>query len=404
MRDQPRVIVCQHGARRRYAVPRLLEKAGMLEALYTDSSEYSVLGRIAGKVGRAPKGRLRRLLGRTLYGISQEKVFSTDKPFMAGIAFALLRKNEQSIFSNHRKHAILSKAMTKWGLRNANIIYSMYHESLDFLDHAKSCGRKIVVDVFASPLSDRIHNAECIRFPELGEPVENSAIEFSDRLISKALNIADILFCPSQWVIDALQDSSRINKDKIVLLPYGNSIDYGGRTNQPIEGRILFAGNSVLGKGLPYLAEASEMLRSCYPHLDFRIAGSFNEMVRNHALLRNLNFLGPLTRTQLEEEYLAADLFVLPTLSEGLSAAILEAMAAGVPVITTRCSGVALQNGQDGIIVPERNGTAISIAIESLLLDREKRKTLARRARERASFYSLENYGKRLTETLQRSL
>ena len=70
---KPRVLVCQHGARRRYAVARILEEAGMLTALYTDSSAHSHLGKAAKLVAPIANGRVQRLLHRKIVGIPRKK-------------------------------------------------------------------------------------------------------------------------------------------------------------------------------------------------------------------------------------------------------------------------------------------------------------------------------------------
>ena len=76
--NSPNVIVCQHGSRHRYAIPRMLEEAGALATLYTDSSAESWLGKIAGRKGAAG-GALDRWV---IEGVPSDKVFSSDAPHL----------------------------------------------------------------------------------------------------------------------------------------------------------------------------------------------------------------------------------------------------------------------------------------------------------------------------------
>ena len=88
----------------------------------------------------------------------------------------------------------------------------------------------------------------------------------------------------------------------------------------------------------------------------------------------------------------AADLLALPSLREGLPLALLEAMAAGVPVVATRVGGVpeALDDGRCGILVPPGDAAALSRGISEALSDPARRRTLAAAAlaRVRASYSS----------------
>ena len=88
---------------------------------------------------------------------------------------------------------------------------------------------------------------------------------------------------------------------------------------------------------------------------DFRVAGNVSDEVRNHPMMRHLNFLGRVPREEMREEFLKADVFVLPTLAEGCASVVHEAVMAGCPVITTRASGTMVEDGRGGVIVPERD-------------------------------------------------
>jgi glycosyltransferase involved in cell wall biosynthesis len=81
----------------------------------------------------------------------------------------------------------------------------------------------------------------------------------------------------------------------------------------------------------------------------------------------------------------SADLFVLPSLSEGCPNALLEALQAGVPVVASDIGGVRemVENGRDAVLVTANDARALSRAVAKLLADREDRHRLARRGRER---------------------
>ena len=94
-------------------------------------------------------------------------------------------------------------------------------------------------------------------------------------------------------------------------------------------------------------------------------------------------------------------MFVLPTLAEGSAEVTYEALAAGVPVITTKSAGSVVRDGVEGRIVPERDPEALVYAIEELVQDRAMRLRMAIAARERAKEFTWERYGERLLSHLR---
>jgi glycosyltransferase involved in cell wall biosynthesis len=107
--------------------------------------------------------------------------------------------------------------------------------------------------------------------------------------------------------------------------------------------------------------------------------------------------LGQTPREALLGEMSEADVFVFPSLFEGFALVILEAMAAGLPVITTpNTAGPDLiENGKEGLIVPAGDANALRLAMESLLNDSERARSMGRAAHEKAKEYTWERYGER---------
>jgi glycosyltransferase involved in cell wall biosynthesis len=123
--------------------------------------------------------------------------------------------------------------------------------------------------------------------------------------------------------------------------------------------------------------------------------------VAQQPLCRNLVFLGRVPRERIHEEFAAADVFVLPSLAEGSAEATYEALAAGVPVVTTPAAGSVVRNGIEGRLVAERDPFALADAIAEIVEDRDKRDRMSVAARERARDYTWERYGERLVGALR---
>ena len=168
-----------------------------------------------------------------------------------------------------------------------------------------------------------------------------------------------------------------------------------------MKGRIFWAGSDPLIKGLKYYALASTHLSAKHPELDFRVAGIVDRKIRNLSECRNLHFLGRLSKEEMQDEFLQADMFVFPTFAEGLAGVVLESLAAGCPVVTTVCSGIDnMHSYNNGVIVPTGDFAAIADAIERLYLDRQLRQDISDASLTLASFYTLDAWRHRLMNIL----
>jgi len=117
-------------------------------------------------------------------------------------------------------------------------------------------------------------------------------------------------------------------------------------------------------------------------------------------LFQGPTYVGQVPRSQVREEFLRADVFAFPTLVEGFALSHLEAMACGLPVVTTPGCGPAVREGQDGFVVPPRDAHALADKIAAIITDRALRRRMSESARERASSYSWGYYRQRLLEAV----
>ena len=142
--------------------------------------------------------------------------------------------------------------------------------------------------------------------------------------------------------------------------------------------------------GLDALLEALEPLAAA---ADFRLMlvgdgperNRLEGLARRGALAQKVRFLGRLSDSDLALAYQAADLFVLPSYSEGFTTAILEAMAAAVPVVATRVSAIPeiVADGMTGALVAPGDDEAVAAALIELLGNPERRRVLGEAGRER---------------------
>ena len=188
--------------------------------------------------------------------------------------------------------------------------------------------------------------------------------------------------------------------DRGSIVPYGIDEHWLDLQPRPVPGRVLFVGTAGLRKGLHYLALASEELSRRGRRYDYVVAGDVAARIANQPACRHLRFLGRIPRRQVYEQFSTADLFVLPTLAEGSAEATYEALASGLPVVTTPAAGSVVCDGVEGYLVSERDPRALADAIERVVENRSLRAKLASAARARARDFTLSHYGSRLVAAL----
>jgi len=126
---------------------------------------------------------------------------------------------------------------------------------------------------------------------------------------------------------------------------------------------------------------------------DGPLRGKLEGLVRELGLENRVRFLGSKDREEIPEILAITDIFVLPSLSEGLPTAVIEAMAAGCPVVATAVGGTAevVADGETGLLVPPRDPDALAEGMKILLQSRATRRKMgeagAKRARE---YFSIE--------------
>lgn len=155
--------------------------------------------------------------------------------------------------------------------------------------------------------------------------------------------------------------------------------------------RIVSTGSLLWVKGHEYSLLAVRRLLDCGVPAEFEIIGGGPEHQRVMYTVNDLNLqkhvrlCGQLSPEGVRERLMLADIFLLSSLSEGISNAALEAMACGLPVVTTDCGGMreAVTHGVDGFVVPVRDVDGMAEALRRLAEDSELRHCLGQAARQR---------------------
>ncbi len=164
--------------------------------------------------------------------------------------------------------------------------------------------------------------------------------------------------------------------------------------------RVLFVGSVNFGKGVQYLLEAWQQLawRDAELWLVGGVGAQMQPVLERYRALPGLRILGHLRDPV--PAFQRADAFVLPTLDDASVKVTYEAMACGVPVVTTPAATSDVRDGIEGHIVPIRDAAAIADRLERLRANPALRRAMGRAAYERAQEFSWDAYGQRLLRAL----
>ena len=115
--------------------------------------------------------------------------------------------------------------------------------------------------------------------------------------------------------------------------------------------KILFLGSLSGRKGVFEMIDAAEMLEG-YP-VKFTLVGSSNIDLAYLKERANINWRGPCARTDAIPFFDSADVFLIPTHSDGFAITQLEAQASGLPIIASKNCGAVVEHGRNGLLLPD---------------------------------------------------
>jgi glycosyltransferase involved in cell wall biosynthesis len=379
---RPTWICSQIGAREHYAVPRALHKDARLGSLYTDFWAGPATRRIEklkfGNRNGAATRTLRALAAR--YQPELEKAEIVSWNFRTLWWERILRSKKSGVRSQksevrNQYHGFIEvgsrfairvrEALKRRSdLKPDSIFFAYDTGALEALEWCRERGVKCILNQMdPNRVEVELVRAEEKRWPGWSPGTVVVPEEYFTRR-EREWALADRVVVNSEFSRQALLRQG-VPAEKLAVIPLcyeANAETLKSETGnrkpgQPL--RVLFLGQVILRKGIQYLIEAAKMLEK--ESIRFEIVGAVGiSQTAVASAPQNMIFHGRSTRDKVDDWYGRADVFVLPTLSDGFAITQLEAMAHGLPVIATPCCGEVIGDGVDGFVVPARDAEALA--------------------------------------------
>src|SRR4051794_15627738 len=327
-------ICCQLGAREHYAVPRALNLGGLLDKFITDVW-------------------LRRA-GRFHLDLRDARVVAPNIPALTfELKASLARKNGWTLIGRRndwfQKHVVAHLKATANG---NHTVFAYSYAAKEIFEFARARGwRTVLGQIDPGPAEERIVTGLHKTSPLQHSHWEPAPKAYWDNWRDEC-SLADQIVVNSGWSKDALLTEG-VAADKINVVPVAYEASNDTKSFQrryprsfsaerPL--RVLFLGQINLRKGVAHLLEAVELLS--VEHVEFWFVGPLQirvpQELRQH---RQIKWFGVAPRGKAESYYRDADVFILPTLSDGSGLTQLEAQAWKLPVIASRYCGDVVRGG-----------------------------------------------------------
>jgi glycosyltransferase involved in cell wall biosynthesis len=393
-----KITVGQLGGRMYYGVPQILEEAGCLTALHTDyvvnKPPFSVISSII-------RGNAKIRLSNRTPSVSLNKIHQV--PFASLCHLLKLHLGRLSGIELQKEYLRLGQALERSMLstdfNTIDAFLMIGSTSANLFKKAKQNGVKTIMEQIIAPslYTLDVMQSEWDKYPawESGAN-EVEALKFWGEVNARDWDNADMIICGSQFVIDAVKHIGG-PWERCVVVPYGvpqHNLTPQCTYNVHRPLRVLTVGAVGLRKGSHYILEAA---KSLIGQCEFKLAGGYPQGLKERiSIPSNVGLLGHVPRVQLKQYFEWADVFLLPSLSEGSATVCYEALQYGLPLIVTHNAGQFITDGKEGIIIPIKSSDAIVSALESMCANPDKVHDMSAKAYALSPYASYDAYRQRI--------
>ncbi|MBU0496641.1 MAG: glycosyltransferase, partial [Candidatus Thermoplasmatota archaeon] len=240
-------------------------------------------------------------------------------------------------------------------------------------------------------------------------PFYNPRFYWMDKLLFKRLS--KYIWKHAKAVISNSSDLKKLAckiapNQKIEIINNGvNTNEFKPGQKKDDEFVIISTSRFTKRKGIKYLISAFIRFNKLHPNSRLLLAGSGGEeqalfeQAKNSGIQDKIDFLGIVKHNAIKHVYRLADVFVLPSLNEGMSNSLLEAISSGLAIITTDTGGSnKIVDDQNGIFIKKQSQEDIFHALEALYFNAEILKSKKESSRERAKQFTWKSVAEQYME------
>jgi glycosyltransferase involved in cell wall biosynthesis len=394
-----------------------LSEAGLLKEINT-SIAFNPKGILSSSLTRLPqtlKERLTLELGRRTW-VPPADVLMQTHPWREIMRLLLVKTGlYRRLGFTYQElvdwvYVALDRHVAKHHLQNLDAVYAYEDGAATTFQTAKQQGILCLYDLPIAfyRTSHKILSQEAEQFPQLAsalQAIQEPAWKLERK--EQEIQLADHIFVPSSFVNHSLLEAG-VKPEKISIIPFGAPIDYFQPSpKEDSQFRALFVGRVGPRKGVHYLLQAWQKLK--FPDAELLLVG-INEFpegwLEHYQDTGQFRYIPSLPHPLLTQYYNSANVLVLPSLIEGLALVQLEAMACGIPLITTPNAGGSdiVTDGVDGFVIPIRNVEVLKEKLEWCYSHPLELAEMGYAARRKAEQMTWDLYRHRLASQIQNLL
>jgi starch synthase len=417
-KQQPRVLVACPDAR----PPGYEAAAGLAGSEQLDAFVTAFYHREPGALGRLGRRILpgkfreidRRLMRRRHAGIPPGRV--EPHPFVDG---ALALENRIGPRSERARRGVIRWRTARFDRALASALRRRRPDALLVFSDVGSevalpACRKLGIPAVLSMVHGDVREEQALLEVEAAESPEWFPLYLGDAALDREelawlhrrrlreLELADRVLVPSEHIAGELARHG-LPRHRIEVIPYAADtsrfVPEAGKRRDRDSCTFLFAGGISQRKGIKALLEAWEAVRR--PGWRLQLLGAMPRALGPIARhLDSVEVLGRVGHAEMPARLAAADVFVFPSLFEGSAVVTYEAMACGLPIVTTPNAGSVARDGVEGLIVPAREPGPLAAAMERLGSDPSLRAEMSAAARLRALAFDWPRYHRAIREVM----
>ena len=366
-------IVCQLGAREHYAVARSLHQTSQLRMLVTDawSAPTAAVHRLPGKVSRALGDRYHLDLAAAPVSAFTRSLLAFELGQRLAGASAWSQVMARNEWFQHRALRILKQLEKQLSPHEQPVLFSYSYTAIALFRYAKQRGWRTILGQIDPGLTEQNQVAELQAF--YGHQYASKWVPAPDSYWQswrQECELADSIMVNSVWSQQALS-AANVDASKVAVAPlaycgpatakaFTREYPAAFTSERPL--RVLFLGQIILRKGIAAVIEAIATLTD--QPIEIWLVGSTElDLTATLDAHPQLKWVGALPRSQVQQYYQQADVFLFPTHSDGFGLTQLEAQAWKLPIIASRYCGEVVTHQQNGLVLSEVSGEAIAAAL-----------------------------------------